>query len=197
VAIKDWLSPGENSNLLGALSPREHQLTSRIMQALTAIGVSENVGNFSGPFRYIGLVVPISLMAGLAIVAKQDLIKRLPISLIGMMAVIQFIYDAVVMNGWMRSWYFTGWYILMVFAVSFALSRVLSKLTVVQTTSLILAAMMTLLAVSVERNSEHWTIFANPSQLLVDVNVGNSVFVGDTPDRAVFFPASQSVNWKG
>jgi hypothetical protein len=96
-------------------------------------------------------------------------------------------YYAIFLDGWMRSWYFTGWYVLAVFAVGFFLAKPLGKLDMRVITGLVGLGMAGVLFVSIGRDAPSFSYFQENSNLLSRYDINETVFVGYTPDRAVYF----------
>ena len=192
IASREFLSVDASSNIIQAFAPSSHLLTFRIEQLLGSL----NIGR-SGYVEYLGLVVPISLIFVLLVLIKRDLLRRLPLILIGLMSVLQLFYYAVFMNGWMRPWYFSGWFIVVAFALAFMLSGVLNKLPAVSTAAVIAVAMVVLVAVNIERNEPSWTNIARHSQLLNEYGKEENVLVGYTPDAAAFLSGASIRHLEG
>jgi hypothetical protein len=187
LAISGFLAENESSNLLQAFSPREHQLSWRIREVLGWAGLPATTADPWGPYRYIGLAVPISLILGVLIVARRDLHRQVPVVLVGMASLLQLAYYALFVNGWMRPWYFTGWYVLVAIAAGLLLSSLLRKLSFVRMTLLISVVAIAILAANIERTNIPWSYFAHESELLKEYNIGENVLVGGQPDRAAYF----------
>ncbi len=185
IAIREQLAPPYSSNILEAFSPYEHPLAVRIQEVLETLGANLDPGTFT-PDRYLGLVAPASLLLGLYLVVRASPATRWPIIAIGLMSVLQLVYYAVFMNGWMRYWYFSGWYIVVLFGAAYLLSGVMDKLRPVPIGALIGLALLAFLVVNVNRANVDWSAQERQSLMLRDYDLEGVILVGNTPDRASF-----------
>ena len=188
LAIKSYLSINESTNLLQAFAPKANILTARFYELFSVIGIDTSSSSIA---RYIGLLVPISILACLYIVIRRNAKMNWPIVVIGLTALIQLTYFAIEMNGWMRAWYFGAWFILIIFGFSYFVSdnivTHLPKIPFIFSIATLLIILVSVIFISVSRTNIPWYVYAKESQLLKEYNTSNHVLVGRTPDRASFF----------
>ena len=152
-----------------------------------AIQAREFVQLSGHDYRNIGLVVPITLILSLVIISSRRFLWRFPITMIGLMAIVQLIYYAFILTVWTREWYFTGWYIAVLFAAAFALSSVIDRLHIVPTSILVGLVLIAILVVNIDRRNDTWSVALQQNELLVEYNKPGNVLVGPNPDRAAYF----------
>lgn len=185
LAIQVFLAGPESDNFLQALSPFGHILTTRLLEIIGS------VDSYGGWRRYIGLAVPASLLLFFYVIIRDSARFRLPIILIGAMAIIQFLYYAALLNGWMRPWYFTGWFIVTSFGTAFIIrDHILPRLPRIPagaTAALLALSVSVILYANSNRTNVPWDVHAQESQLLVEYQNAGAVLVGWSPDRATFF----------
>ena len=123
--------------------------------------------------------------------------------MIGLMAIIQFSYYATFNNGWMRQWYFNGWFIIFIFGVSLVCSQYLNflfrfknkisfKFFFIVIPSLIFVFLKAstygcLNNIKHEKFCLSWKYFSEQSKILLSYKSTDFTLVGWTPDRATFF----------
>ena len=185
LAIKGHLAASSSSNIVEAFSPDQHPLVTRAQELLSMGGIHLDPGQRS-PDRYLGLLVPLSLLVGLFLVVRRNFWARLPIAMIGLMSVLQLVYYAVFLNGWMGYWYFTGSHIVILFGLAFLVSGLMRRPHVLATSCVVGLALLALLMVNAGRGNVHWSTQEERSKLLQDYDNGENVLVGFTPDRASF-----------
>ena len=99
IAIKRFWAPREYTTLLEAFAPYYHFLSVRAREIAAVSGWS--LAQIAPTVdRYIGLLVPLTSIAALVPIARRDLRRRWPIPLVGLGYVLQLVYYAVEMFGW-------------------------------------------------------------------------------------------------
>lgn len=211
LAIKKFLSLNASSNFLEAISPASHILTERLYQILTKLRLDMSMSEGA---RYIGLLVPITFsVTFLVIVMNKKINFKAPIIMIGIMAIIQFLYYVIFSNGWMRQWYFNGWFIIFMIGTCIITSQSLSlihrfkyklffKLTFIFVPILIFSFLKinSYGCYNVSGNKKFclsWKYFSDQSQILLDYKSNGYKLVGWTPDRATFFSGVGIIHLEG
>lgn len=201
LAIKKFLSITASSNFFETISPTSHILTERIFQLITKLGFNISL---SGNGRYLGLLVPLAFLVTFFIVlTNKRIMFKAPIIMIGVMAIIQFSYYVIFNNGWMRQWYFNGWFIIFVIGTCFICSknfnfifRFKDKLIFKLIFIFIPISIFLFLKINTFGCSNYnenrklcvsWKYFSDQSQILLDYNTKDFILAGWTPDRATFF----------
>ena len=185
MAIKEHLGTSSSSNIVEAFSPDQHPVVTRTQEFLSMGGIHLEPAQRS-PDRYLGLLAPLTLLLGLFLVVRRNFWARLPIAMVGVMAVLQLVYYAMFLNGWMGFWYFTGWHIVTLFGFGFLVTSLMRKPHVLATGSVVGLALLALLMVNAGRDNVHWSTQEQRSKLLQEYDTGENVLVGYTPDRASF-----------
>jgi hypothetical protein len=200
IAIKEFLSMNENDGLLESFSPNEHILPIRILTLLNFLDVK--IPEYLA--TYIGLIVPLVLVLACVFIIKNrggsDALSILAIS-----TVVHFFYYALVMNGWFRPWYFTGWYIVVVFGISFAFLNACQRMSITKQkifynvfNPVLLLVLMTLVIYFKKINPSYsWHKIYTNSRLLDEYNDPDIVLVGYTPDRSGFFSSANIYHLEG
>jgi len=136
---------------------------------------------------YVGFAAPAGLLLSLFLVAQRNFLSRLPIVMIGLMSILQLAYYVVILDVWTREWYFTGWFILVLFGAASLCSKVTSRLSIVPMGMLILLVLVVILVVNLDRRNESWSLAQQQSELLREYDVPGNILVGRAPDRASYF----------
>ena len=188
LAIKEFLSTQTSSSLLESFSPEESIISIRAHALLNIFGVGPS--NFP-QIRFIGLLTPLSILFSLFIIARKDARSRWPILIVGLTALVQLCYYAIVMNGFMRIWYFTSWFVTVTFASCFFLEDIvlprLPKIIFYLKFVALLFVLTGILYIGSLKTVVPWQKFSEESQLLKEYKQQDVVLVGFTPDRAAFF----------
>ncbi|MCH8989452.1 MAG: hypothetical protein IIA92_11685 [Chloroflexi bacterium] len=171
------------ASILDALVEPGPTLTTMLRQILDPV----DFGSFANLVRYVGLATPLVLVVSLFVVARKRFMQRLPIFMIGLMAVLQLFYYVVVVSIWTREWYYTGWFIIVLFAVSLLLSNVKVRYQSVLGGVLIVVLLTVSIAANVDRRNPTWASAIEEGQLLHDYDKPGNVIVALQPDRATYF----------
>jgi hypothetical protein len=186
LAIKGSLAKGLSANILQAFAPFYHILTIRVREVIEGVSGYSLLESAPTVGLYLGLIVPFASVLALVSIAYRNIEKRFPILLISLTYVLQLIYYAIFMDGWIQVWYDTFWVISIVFGVSFILAHRLRNLSI---HVVVLGVCLSAIAViwgNINRTSVPWSTHARESQLLVDFDNGTNVLVGSSPDRASY-----------
>lgn len=181
IAIKEYLS----QTLTDApfLIPwGTHPLTQRLQDVLVAVNIYPDM-----LLKYLGLLIPASLLISVYLVARKNVVNRMPLVLIGLMSLLQLAYYVLFFNGWIRIWYFTGWYIAVAFGSAFLLSNILGKININLTIAVVVAAMVAFLTVDAAHTHPGWTYFAGRAEILKQYQSEDNVLVGYFPDIVSFY----------
>lgn len=185
-AIKHFSAPLWDLNWIQRFSPEEHILTMRIQEILALSGISR-----SSPINtYVGLSVPATILIALISVLKTRNPSYMPITIIGISASLQLAYYALMHGGFMRTWYFTFWFVLIIFGFALLASNWLEdKLSKRRNlvTGLCVFIMAVVVVFNYSRKPVTWEKMAEESRLLNEFTSDEYVLIGFSPDRAAFF----------
>ena len=180
IAINDYLSKIADTE--GIISWAHHPVTQRLQDIVVAVNLWPEA-----ILRQLGAVIPAGLLLAIYLVAKKDAVQRMPLILVGLMALLQLTYYILVFDGFMQPWYFTGWYITVGFGGAFLLSNILRKLSIPLTIFVVVAGMIAFLSVDTARSHLGWTYFASRSEILQEYQSEDNVLVGYSPDVVGFY----------
>jgi len=137
--------------------------------------------------RFLGLVAPVILILSLIFLARKEFRWRFPIIMLGLMAAIQHTYFALVLNVWTREWYFTGWFIVVLFGAAFVLSKVTGRLHIIPMGLIFALVVIGILFINMERKNDSWSRALAQSEILQEFDKPGNILVGRQPDRAAYF----------
>jgi hypothetical protein len=186
ISIKGYLCKEVSSNLIQAFAPYHHILSARVREFIGAISGQPLITAAPSLDRYLGLVVPLTLIVTLVSTARKDLSIRFPILLIGLTYALQLSYYAVEMNGWMQVWYDTTWIIAILFGAGFFFTSIRYNPPARAITIVLCLSCALVIGANAKRTQVSWITHAKESQLLANFDNGTNVLVGWSPDRAVY-----------
>ncbi len=188
LAIKEYLSISTSANLLEAFSPVESIISIRAYQIFEFFGFNYSENKY---LRYVGLLTPLSLIFFIFITYKNNLESRIPLLLVGLTGLVQILFYALTMNGFMRVWYFTGWFIMTNFGLCYLYNdyfiRFLPRLNFLFKLSIVFLFLLSIFLLKNSKDNISWVTLSKESQVLQEYSGPDKVLVGWTPDRAVFF----------